>query len=347
MTTDRNDITPRTGNPFAAAPSVARDTAPSEGHIQREAQEVQVMMYVAKMFPRDRVKAVDKILQDCTRPSLAEGALYEYSRGGTNITGPTIRLAEAIAQNWGNIQFGVRELDQGHGESTMEAFAWDMESNTRQVKIFRVAHVRYSKAGGRRKVEDPRDIYEVAANQGARRLRACILGVIPGDVVEAAVAECENTLHTTADVSPENIKAMAGEFAKLGVTREMLETRIQRRLDAITPALKIQLGKIFTSIRDGMSAPGDWFDTPKAAADDGATQTERAKAALAGEQDPHPATKDRATIILDVSAATAIKHVNNIEDKYADRADAEGWLDELRDVCLARVDVIRQQRGQA
>ena len=43
------------------------------------------------------LEAMDKILQACTRPSLAEGALYSYSRGGSEITGPSIRLAEVAA----------------------------------------------------------------------------------------------------------------------------------------------------------------------------------------------------------------------------------------------------------
>ena len=46
---------------------------------------------------------------------------------------------------------------------------------------------------------DPRDIYEMVANQGARRLRACILGIIPGDVVGASVEECQKTLTTGND----------------------------------------------------------------------------------------------------------------------------------------------------
>src|SRR5699024_1372946 len=158
-----------------------------------------------KRFPRDPVEAMDRILQACTRPTLAEGALYSYSRGGSEITGPSIRLAEAIAQAWGNTQFGIRELEQRNGESTVEAYAWDLESNTRQAKVFQVPHERHTQRGTTR-LTDPRDIYELVANQGARRLRACILGVVPGDVTEAAVRQCETTLRTSADTSPEAIK---------------------------------------------------------------------------------------------------------------------------------------------
>ncbi len=227
----------------------------------RAIAEVQAAMVIAKKFKRNQIEAMDRILQSCTRPTLAEHALYTYARGGTDISGPSIRLAEAIAQNWGNIQFGIRELSQSRGESTVEAYAWDIETNTRQVKTFQVPHVRYSKAKGNVRLNDPRDIYELIANQGARRLRACILGIIPGDVVDSAVAQCETTLKTRIQITPERIQAMVKGFHDIGVTKEMLEVRIQRRIDAVTPALMVQLGKIFNSLKDGMSSVQDWFQS--------------------------------------------------------------------------------------
>lgn len=252
-------------NPFASQVAVrASNNALADAGAQREIAEVQAAMVIAKKFPRDPVEAMDRILQACTRPTLAEGALYSYSRGGSEITGPSIRLAEAIAQAWGNVQFGIRELEQRGGESTVEAYAWDLESNTRQSKVFQVPHIRYTK-NGTTKLSDPRDIYELVANQGARRLRACILGVIPGDVVEAAVQQCEVTLKTSADTSPEAIKKMVKAFEAYGVTAEMIQKRIQCRLEAIRPAQVVMMKKIYASLRDGMSTPADWFDVEAAA----------------------------------------------------------------------------------
>ncbi len=226
---------------------------------QRAMAEVQGAIVLAKKFPRNQIEAMDRIAVACQRPGLAEQALYTYSRGGTEITGPSIRLAEAIAQNWGNVQFGIKELEQRNGESTVEAFCWDMETNVRQVKTFQVKHERYTKKGSY-KLEDPRDIYELAANQGARRLRACILGIIPGDVIESAVSQCEQTLKAKADTSPEALKKLVDAFSAYSITKDQIEKRIQRRLDTITAAQLIQLRKIYNSLKDGMSAPADWFE---------------------------------------------------------------------------------------
>lgn len=244
-------------NPFAQK---GAGMATVEVESQRAVAEVQAAMMLARRFPRDPIAAMDRILNSCTRASLAEGALYTYSRGGSDISGPSIRLAEAMAQAWGNMQFGIRELEQREGESTVEAFAWDVETNTRQVKVFQVRHERHTKQGAK-KLTDPRDIYELVANQGARRLRACILGVIPGDVTEEATKQCETTLASSADVSPENIKKMLGAFeSKFGVTKDQIEKRIQRRIDAMQPAQMVALKKIYASLNDGMSKAEDWFE---------------------------------------------------------------------------------------
>jgi hypothetical protein len=228
--------------------------------------EVQAAMVIAKRFPRNPIEAMDRILNAFARPTLAEGALYSYSRGGQDISGLSIRSAEVLAQNWGNMDFGIRELEQRPGESTVEAFAWDIETNTRSVKTFQVKHERHTKSQVK-KLSDPRDIYEIVANQGARRLRSCILAVIPGDVQEAAVRESEKTLKTTADTSPEAMRKMVDAFKPFKVTKEQIEKRIQRRLDAIQPAQVVSLKKIYASLRDGMSMVSDWFDTEETAKD--------------------------------------------------------------------------------
>lgn len=231
----------------------------------RSIAEVQAAVIMAKQFPRDTVQAINRIRTACQRPTLAEAAMYTYGRGGTTVTGPSIRMAEAIAQQWGNIQFGIRELSQANGESTVEAYAWDLESNARQVKVFQVPHERHTKSGVK-KLTDPRDIYETVANNGARRMRACILGIIPGDVVDIAVAEAENTLKVTTKLTPERIADMVKLFEAQGVTRAMLEERIQRPVEQITPAVFVGLGKIANSIRDGISKVADHFKGPNPSA---------------------------------------------------------------------------------
>jgi len=253
--------TPRQPEALTIAPTMALDVTASAEQ-QRAIAEVQVAMVMALRNPRDTIRAVDLIKQDCARPSLAERALYTYVKGGTEITGPSIRLAEAIALRWKNIMYGTRELDREDGRSKMLAFAWDIENNVRVSKDFTVEHVRETKNKGAVALTDSREIYELTANLGARRVRALILELVPGDVVDEAVAQVELTLRTKAEVTPERVTKMLETFAAFGVAKDQIEKRIQRRVavETLTPVLMLQLGKIANSISDGMSKPGDWFE---------------------------------------------------------------------------------------
>lgn len=280
----------KTINPFGDQPvsEVPRANAVAQSDQQRSIAEVQAAMMIARMNPRNIIQAMDRILNACTRPTLADAAVYTYARGGSDISGPSIRLAEAMAQCWGNIQFGIRELDQRGGESTVQAFAWDVETNTRREVVFQVPHIRHTRQG-RKMLDDPRDIYEMVANQGARRLRACILAIIPGDVTEAAVAQCEVTMRAKADTTPEGVAKMIAAFAPFGVTKTQIETRIQRHIDAIQPAQIVALKKIYASLRDGMSSPAEWFEPDPTAASE-APKTGASGLKAAATKAPKPAS---------------------------------------------------------
>lgn len=335
-----NDITTpsRPHNPFGDAQIAARPGggAVAQSDQQRAIAEVQAAMVIARMNPRDPIAAMDRILNACTRPTLANAAVYQYSRGGSDVSGPSIRLAEAMAQQWGNFQFGIRELEQRNGESTVQAFAWDVETNTRREVTFQVPHVRHTRQGAKR-LEDPRDIYEMVANQGSRRLRACILAVIPGDVTEAAVAQCETTMHTTADTSAEAVTKLVQAFAGYGVTREQIEKRIQRRLDAIQPAQVVSLRKVYASLRDGMSVAADWFDPADAAGgEEGGQQQQqsgaekvkaamraRGKGAAAAPTPPAPPAFDEAACAEKIKACTSVEVLDLMADELRDVEDPE------------------------
>lgn len=242
---------------FGRAPS----TSQTEMMANRQTQEVQAAMIIAKKFPRDEYEAVEKIKRACQRVTLATQAVYTYPRAGTDVSGPSIRLAESLAQNWGNIDYGIIELEQKSGKSEMMAYAWDLETNTRVTKIFTVEHVRDTK-GGRKALTDARDIYEATANFGVRRMRACILGVIPGDVVEMAVDECKATIRNDLDKKPikEQIDGMIKSFGdKYGITRKQIEKFCGMNCAELGKEELINLRGIYGALKDGQAKPEDYF----------------------------------------------------------------------------------------
>ncbi len=264
-------------NPFGPRTPFVADTVGARQGQSRELAEMQTKFLMAQQFPRDVVANTDKILNAFTRPGLAEKSQYQLARGGTDIVGPSIKAAEAIAQQWGNMEFGFRELSRSVGEdsvpfSEVEAFATDLENRNRRPLQFIVKHWRDTKGGGYR-LKEERDIYEMIANQAQRRVRACILAIIPDDVTAAAMQQAEVTLRAKADTSKEAMARMVEAFEPFGVTKDHIEKRIQRRLDAIQPAQVVMLKRIYASLRDDMSKASDWFDVEDKAEASGTSVT--------------------------------------------------------------------------
>lgn len=228
----------------------------------RAVQEVQASLVIAKKFPRDLTKAFNSIIEACKRPSFAKIALYSYKRGGQTISDGSIRLAELMAQNFGNLDFGVRELEQEDGVSVCESFCFDKETNTRQTKTFHVQH-KFKANGAMKELTDNRDIYEYVANQGARRLRACIFGVIPFDFKEAAILQIRKTLANETASMPlvDKIREIVGIFkSHFQVTPEMLADYLGHKVEDCNVDEVVDLQGILNSLKDKATKREDWFN---------------------------------------------------------------------------------------
>jgi len=226
----------------------------------REASSIQAALVIAMNNPRDEIECADKIRKACQRKSLASQAIYSYPRGGGKIEGPSVQLARAVATIWGNMDYGIEELEQRNGESVMEAYAWDLENNVRESRKFTVKHVR--KARDKYvQLDDSRDIYEMTANMGARRLRACLLDIIPSDIIEDAVDQCNRTLSEGLDGTREdNIKKLVSAFDDLGVSKSMLEARLSYPVTSMDNRDIVAYRKIWKSINDGIGKREDFFN---------------------------------------------------------------------------------------
>lgn len=288
-----NELVKEGGNGNSAAEMAgfappAHISVHTEGAMSVEAvramQEVQGAIVSAKRFPRDEFSAVNRIMKACARRSLADGALYAYPRGGEVVSGPSIRMAEVLAQNWGNLDLGIRELEQRDGESIVEAYCWDLETNVRQCKTFTVPHERHTKKGVQ-VLKDPRDIYELVANNGARRLRACILGVIPGDVTESAVKECRKTIEGgTGEPIEDRIRAMVVKFSEVGVPQEAIEKRLGHPIKVTNAAELTDLAIIWKTLKDNQQGREAFFDLGGTKVNEDLNQRFQAKAKPAGKK---------------------------------------------------------------
>ena len=63
---------------------------------ERAIAEAKSRLAMAKYYPRDETRAYQRVIEACSRHSLAESAIYAYPRAGQTVTGPSIRLAEEL-----------------------------------------------------------------------------------------------------------------------------------------------------------------------------------------------------------------------------------------------------------
>lgn len=225
----------------------------------RAAAEVHAAILVAQQAPRDTSRALSTMEESCRQYELAKLAFFRFPRAGQNVTGPSVHLARELARCWGNIQYGVQELrrDDEYGQSEMQAFAWDVETNARTSTVFIVPHKRDKRAkSGESEPErlvDMRDIYENNANAGARRVRECVFNVLPPWFVERAKDLCNNTIERGDSDTPlpRRITQAVDMFDQLGVKQDQLEGKLGRASTGWTAQDVAQLGIIYQSIQRG------------------------------------------------------------------------------------------------
>lgn len=265
---------------------MVRSSSSVEVQKARAAHEVQAAFVIAKKFPRDEFDAEKRIATACKRIGLAESAVYAFPRGKEKVTGPSIRLAEAVARAWGNIKYGFEEIEQVEGRSIVEAFCHDYETNTHVSRKFMVYHKIMLKGGKEKKLVDPRDIYELIANHAQRRVRATIIEVIPGEVMDKAVELCKKTLASGGKNEPivDRVKKMVVAFGDIGVSKDLIEKRLGHGADLITVEEIADLVQIYNSLKDGMTQRHEWFDMSSPS--DGGKAEELNKKIL--EQDKKP-----------------------------------------------------------
>ena len=274
------ELVPANENPYAVAPAVGVSLAETQRHDSgnaiaanaeaRAVAEVKAQVLMARQFPRDPRAAMERILRECERPTLADKATYTFPRGKETVSGPSIRMAEMMARNWGNNSFGLEVLERktsatGVGQSVLRAYALDLETNTYISRQFELKHWRQTQSGGYA-LKDDRDIYELEANMGSRRMRACILQMLPGDVTQAAVDKCRL-------VASQGIVAAMGDKAKrvtlisrtiqtfdaMGIKAADLEKHLGSKADDWTADHILRLKELKNSFDDGVLSIGDVF----------------------------------------------------------------------------------------
>ncbi|MBB3040985.1 hypothetical protein [Nocardioides soli] len=202
----------------------------------RAVAEVAAAVRVAQENPRDETTAIARMRQACGQRALADRAFYSVPRAGGRVEGSSVHLARTLAACWGNIDYGIRELkrDDQAGESEMQAWAWDQESNVRSSRSFVVPHARMvgSARRGDKRRERLDDLGDIANNNNsvaARAVRETIFTILPVWFTAEAESLCAGTLNGQGGEKPlaaqiaDAVKHYADSF---GVTKTQLEAYV-------------------------------------------------------------------------------------------------------------------------
>jgi hypothetical protein len=300
-----------------AAPGAGGALANIEESRVIKAAEARVIL--AKRFPRDEELSRNKILKAFENAKLADAAMYSYPRGNTTIEDLSIRAAETMASYWGNLEYGIQEIDRQHGYSEMLSYCWDLEANVYHYRAFKARHWRDTSTGGYA-VKDERDIYEVTFNLGARRLRSCILEALPAHIKEEAEAVINDTLRKAEGAVPlaKRVETMLASFlAEYKVTAEMIERRLGHSMTATSETEMVGLRKIYKTLKDGQAKADEFFEfgdpnAPKLREQTRPAEQEKprpaAQAETAGQIDPNAhKTADAARAAAATSPAEVVE----------------------------------------
>jgi len=249
---------------LATTTEKSTELAPSSSAALVEA-EIRAAITVALKFRRNEETAFGRLMKSCQRPAFAEEASYSFPRGGTEVSGPSIYLAREAARLWGNIRYGLNVIADDEESRTLEAWAWDLETNSKVYAQDTFKKLIYRKKGGWIK-PDERDLRELTNRRGAILKRNCILELLPPDLIDDARRMAVATLESGAKGDPELArKKIIVAFGGINVSPEMIEKKLGHKLSECSPAEVASLRQIYKSIVDGNSKWADYVEAePKA-----------------------------------------------------------------------------------
>lgn len=146
----------------------------------------------------------------------------------------TVYLARTLAAVYGNIDWGTKELERSAGQSEVQAWAWDQETNSRKSRSIIIPHVQYTGGKGQKTLEGAREIDQNNNSVAARAEREMLFGIMDSGYVEEAKRLCRETLERGENGKsiPERATAAVDAFARnMKVTRAQLEKNVGRSVN--------------------------------------------------------------------------------------------------------------------
>lgn len=223
--------------------------------------EVDMQISTAKAYPRD-VKAALKRIEELAimDQETAESCFYVLRRDNQKpIDGLSVRMAEIIAGSWGNLRVQARIIGNDGKTITAQAVCHDLETNFAvSVEVKR----RITYKDGSTYSEDMQVVTGNAAC--AIAFRNAILKVVPKAITKKAINNIKQVaLGQAIDLETSRQNCIAN-FAKLGVTTEMLCQYLEvKSVDEIGKEQLFVLRGTWNAIKEGTTSVQETFIQPQ------------------------------------------------------------------------------------
>lgn len=217
--------------------------------------------------PRDMASVLANIkTQLATFKSFARTAMYakpvgKDERGRAKFArGLSVRAAEAIAAafKYNKWETDVHPLDNDTVKVTASFIDYQ---DGRIIKSAAIVSKLYKRAGGKgigRHTDDR--FYDVVVKAAASKLiRDCIIRMVPPGLV-SELEVCVNE-QLEAFLDDHTVEAMVANFASRGVTVDMLEHHVGKRLSNFTVSDRALMVKVWNAIDQGEANAAEIFDT--------------------------------------------------------------------------------------
>lgn len=258
----------------SALPVAAGETS-SSAIAARARAEVEARFVYAMRNPRDFQTARRRILDACKRPRFAEKARYAKPIGGGKVFGLSVRFAEEVRVNWGNLDVTAMLVFDDAERQIYRVQGVDLETNAtdgvdvivekfverRQVRDGMEVIGQRVNTGGQivYKVRATEDDFLVKANNRiAKARRNVILTLIPADIKEEAEAQIIETMRTADAQDPQAaIKKIIDAFWPLGVMPAQIVELLGHPIEQSTPAEIQLLRTYYQTLSEG---EGTWAE---------------------------------------------------------------------------------------
>jgi len=229
--------------------------------------ELDTQISTAKAYPREAQKAIQYATMLATMDeATAQSCYYCLPRKDKNgnkveIRGGSIRLAEIIANAWGNLHAATRIIENDGKNITAEGVAWDLETNVK-ISMQNKVSIWFGAKDGKGGYQANADMQTMLANAAsAKALRNAIFKVVPKALVD--IVRDKAMSFSIGDVKTVNakVKEVIDKLNKMGLTTEsILEYYGYDSIGKITPADYTSLLGVGTAIKEGYIKPEQVFN---------------------------------------------------------------------------------------